>query len=456
MIRFIQFAVLAASMAVLPAGAMAQGKAQDLNQLLKFVKQGTAREAKENKAREAEFARDKGQQQARLAQARQQRAAQEARSEQMENVFDENELQVAQLSETLTKRLGSLKELFGVLQQVSQDARGQFESSLTNVQYPERGAFLDELSEKMGATSKLASIEDIEQLWFELSREMAESGKVVKFTTTVIDKNGEKSDQEIMRVGVFNLVGPGKYYDFDVATQRIVELQRQPKERFVEGATALYNSTDGFHAFGLDPTRGQLLKVLIQVPTLREKWEEGGIVGKIITALGVFAAIIAVLKLLYLVFVKMAVASQKRNPGVPKKSNALGRVLAVYHDNKSLDTDSLELKIDEAVLKEIPKIQFGNTLIKVIAVVAPLLGLVGTVTVMILTFQAITLYGTGDPKLMAGGISQALVTTVLGLCVAIPTVLLHTFVAGFSKSVVQVLDEQAAGLIAQQSEQKHA
>ena len=210
MIRLIQTLVIAASVAMLPAGAMAQGKAKDLNELLQFVKQGTAREAKENKAREAEFARDKSQQQARLAQAKQQRAAEEARSEEMENLFDENEQQVLTLTETLTKRLGSLKELFGVLQQVSQDARGQFENSLTNVQYPDRGAFLDELSEKMGTTSKLASIEDIEQLWFELSREMAESGKVVKFTTEVIDKNGEKADTEIMRVGVFNLIGDGK------------------------------------------------------------------------------------------------------------------------------------------------------------------------------------------------------------------------------------------------------
>ena len=71
---------------------------------------------------------------------------------------------------------------------------------------------------------------------------------------------------------------------------------------------------------------------------------------------------------------------------------------------------------------------------------------------MILTFQAITLFGTGDPKTMAGGISTALMTTVLGLCVAIPTVLLHSIVNTVSKSIIHILDEEAAGLIAERAE----
>ncbi len=92
------------------------------------------------------------------------------------------------------------------------------------------------------------------------------------------------------------------------------------------------------------------------------------------------------------------------------------------------------------------------TLIQVISVVAPLLGLLGTVIGMILTFQAITLFGTGDPKTMAGGISTALMTTVLGLCVAIPMVLLHSIVNARSKGVLLVLNEQSAGILAEQAE----
>ncbi|MEC8351463.1 MAG: MotA/TolQ/ExbB proton channel family protein, partial [Pseudomonadota bacterium] len=102
--------------------------------------------------------------------------------------------------------------------------------------------------------------------------------------------------------------------------------------------------------------------------------------------------------------------------------------------------------------REMPKITRNLTLIKIISVVAPLLGLLGTVTGMINTFQAITLFGTGDPKLMAGGISQALVTTVLGLVVAIPTVFLYTLLNTRSKNMLLILQEQSAGIIAERSE----
>jgi biopolymer transport protein ExbB len=84
--------------------------------------------------------------------------------------------------------------------------------------------------------------------------------------------------------------------------------------------------------------------------------------------------------------------------------------------------------------------------------VAPLMGLLGTVTGMIQTFQVITLYGAGDPKMMAGGISQALITTVLGLVVAIPMVLIHTLVGGQSRKIINIINSQSAGIVAQHSE----
>ena len=110
------------------------------------------------------------------------------------------------------------------------------------------------------------------------------------------------------------------------------------------------------------------------------------------------------------------------------------------------------LKLGEQILKETPKFNTMLPFLKIISVVAPLLGLLGTVTGMIITFQAITLYGAGDPKLMAGGISTALVTTVLGLCVAIPTVFLHTLVQSRAKRLTQILQEEAAGMLSERAE----
>lgn len=441
----------------LPLPVAAQDAVQNLDQLLELARAGRAREAKENAAREAEFKADRARQADLLKSAKAERAAEEARSEALEAEFDANEQALIEMGETLTQRLGSLKELFGVLQQVAGDTRGQFENSVTSIQYPEREAFLAELVEKMSSTSRLASMDDIERLWFELQREMTESGRVVTFPADVVLADGETVQTEVTRIGVFNLVADGRYLDYrwdaDTQSGRVVELPRQPAERYLETVTGLEAASAGLVPFAIDPTRGQLLRLLIQAPTLEERFEQGGVIGKVIIfGLGGLAALLSLWRLLALTVTGVAVAAQKRRPEKPGKGNPLGRVLTVYQNNPDADVETLELKLAEAVLKETPRLTRGNMLLKVIAVVAPLLGLLGTVTGMIITFQAITLFGTGDPKLMAGGISQALVTTVCGLVVAIPTVLLHTVVTGRSRSVIEVLEEQAAGLVARRAE----
>jgi biopolymer transport protein ExbB len=453
--RFIIFAIsIVCSLGPL-SNITAAEAATNLDQLLQQVKEGKSKESKENKTREQEFERDKARQIERLKKIKTMRTVAEARSKQMEDQFEANELQVVQLEETFTTRLGTLKELFGVLQQAAGDARGQFENSLTNIQYPDRGEFLTSFAEKMGSSSQLASIEEIERLWFELQREMTESGKVVKFPTTVIAENGDEVQKDIIRVGVFNIIADGKYLKYTKETGNVLVMQRQPKDRFVNTAVAIQNTNDGLVMFGLDPSRGQILSQLVKEPTLQEYREKGGPVGEVIIWMGIIAILIAVLKLIWLTFISMQVAVQKHRVQKPSRLNPLGRVLQVYHDNPKLDIETLELKLSEAVLKETSKLGRWNMLLKVIAVVAPLMGLLGTVVGMIITFQAITLFGTGDPKLMAGGISTALVTTVLGLCVAIPIVLLHTIVSGRSKRLTQILEEQAAGMVASQSEKQH-
>ena len=452
--RVVKLILVAAATLSLSTGVLAQEKGPTLDQLLQQVKEGLRDQSAQDKQRIQEFLRDKAKQQAMLQQAQRDRDALEKESTRMEHQFDENEAQVATLTDTLNKRLGSLKELFGVLQQSAQDARGTFEASLTNIQYPDRIKFLADLAKKMGQTSKLASLEEIERLWYELQREMTESSKVVRFPATVITANGDEVKEDVIRVGLFNVIANGKYLQYQSATGKLEELARQPKSRFLETADNLSKAKSGKVKFGIDPTRGQLLGLLVQEPTLRERIDQGGTIGYITIALGIFGLVIAIIRLIQLTLIGIQVAAQKRNKSKPSTNNPLGRVLKVFYDNTKIDTESLELKLGEAVLKETPKLVRFNTLLKVIAVVAPLLGLLGTVTGMIITFQAITLFGTGDPKLMAGGISQALVTTVLGLCVAIPTVLMHTLVSGRSRRIIEILEEQATGMVAEFSE-KH-
>ena len=433
----------------------AQGSLADLDALLKSVEDGSFKENTQNRAREQEFSQNRGRQQQLLQEANAERTALEAESARMEREFEANEISIAELRAQLAERMGSLRELFGVLQQAAGDARGNFETSLTNIEFPERAQFLTDLAEKMGSTTELASLEEIEQLWFELQREMTEQGKLKKITTRVVAANGDEVTKEILRIGVFNIISDGKYLSYNSDTGTVSELLRQPQARYLDSIEETESATSGVVGFGLDPSRGQLLSMLVQSPNLRERIDQGGTVGYIIIVLGIFGAFIAITRFIQLMFVSAQVAAQKRNPGKASKRNPLGRVLSVYQESKGIDLESLELRLGEAVLKETPKLQRFNMMLKVIGVVAPLLGLLGTVVGMIITFQAITLFGAGDPKMMAGGISQALITTVLGLCVAIPMVLLHVLVAGRSRALVEILEEQATGMVAEYSEKTH-
>ena len=179
-----------------------------------------------------------------------------------------------------------------------------------------------------------------------------------------------------------------------------------------------------------------------------EFYHEGKEVGYAITVLLVIGLLIALERMIVLGSMSSKINAQTKNLDQPNENNPLGRLLKVYFDNKTVDAETLELKLDEAILRETPKVDRGINLIKMFAAIAPLMGLLGTVIGMIMTFQTITLFGTGDPKIMAGNISLALVTTALGLICALPLILIHSVVAGKSKSVLQKLDEQSAGLIA--------
>jgi len=209
--------------------------------------------------------------------------------------------------------------------------------------------------------------------------------------------------------------------------------------------------TSGLVRFAVDPARGSILGMLVQTPNFEEQIQAGGPIGYAIIVLGSTTFLMALLRMIYIFLVSRAVDSQVKNDQ-PSEKNPLGRVLLVYEENKESDTETLELKLDEAILRETARAERFSWLIKVVAAVAPLMGLLGTVTGMIKTFQMITLFGAGDPKYMASGISEALVTTMLGLCVAIPLVLLHSIVSSMSKRVVDVLEEQSAGLVATQAE----
>jgi biopolymer transport protein ExbB len=432
-----------------PVAAQENEAPRNLDELLGLVKEGRARELQDHREREQAFRAARDEQERLLAEARQQQAAAERKSEQLENTYDANDLKIVDVTEQLDRRLGSLKELFGVLQQVTGDTQGLLESSVTNIQLPDRARFLVGLNSKLASDATLPSIEDIEELWFLMQQEMTETGKVVKFPATVITSDGQELQQDVVRVGGFNVVSKGKYLEYSSETGNLSEMARQPHPRFTKTTDQIFDA-QGRVTFGVDPTRGQILATYLDRPSLRERVDQGGAVGYVIIGLGFLGLLIALERLVVLGISSRKVSAQLGESDA-KLDNPLGRVLHVANQNPSADVETLELKLGEAVFREQPKLTRTLLFIKIISVVAPLLGLLGTVTGMIVTFQAITLFGTGDPKLMAGGISQALVTTVLGLTVAIPMVLLHTVVSGRSKRILHILQEQSAGIVADRS-----
>ena len=449
---FIKKFVTASAVALGLAGSATAQQPLNLDELLATLANGQAAQTEQNKAREQEFRARESEQLALLKETQGKRDSMLRQSEQLETRFEENEGKLANLSDVLVKRMGSLKELFGVLQQVAGDTKNKFATSNVSAQLPGRGEFLDQLAQKMGSSSQLASIEDIEKVWFELQREMTEQGKVARFTTDVIQSGGDKSSREVVRVGAFNLISNGKYLEYNDSTGSLSELTRQPVDRFLASAGELQQTKSGQVDFTLDPTGGSILGLLVQAPGLDEQVHQGGSVGYVIIGVGILGLLIALERFVAL-FVMGGKIKRQLKSEVARDDNPLGRVMKVKAQYPNVAHDTLELKLSEAILREMPKITRNLTFIKIISVVAPLLGLLGTVTGMINTFQAITLFGTGDAKLMAGGISQALVTTVQGLVVAIPTVFLYTVLNNRSKNLLVILQEQSAGMIAERSEQ---
>ncbi|MEK6214113.1 MAG: MotA/TolQ/ExbB proton channel family protein, partial [Vibrio fluvialis] len=150
---------------------------------------------------------------------------------------------------------------------------------------------------------------------------------------------------------------------------------------------------------------------------------------------------------------RQKIQAQLKTPNQPG-NNPLGRILSVYNKEQNRSVEALELRLLEAVVDEQTGLEKGLSMLKLLAALAPMLGLLGTVTGMIETFQVITQFGNGDPKVMAGGISMALVTTVLGLVAAMPLLLAHNILSTQAENIRNILEKQGIGLVAEEAERE--
>jgi biopolymer transport protein ExbB len=421
--------------------------------LLKQVQEAAGQNAKLNQEREQRFLRDKSQQAALVQQAEAQLADAKAKADAARSRFAANQKAIADLKTRLQARAGDYVQVQGAVKEAAGAFRAVASESLISAQAPDRLKTVDTLADNDG----YPAVADLERFWYGLQQELVEGGKVSRFTAPVIDVDGEREPREVVRIGSFSAFSDGRYLVFDPQAGALAELTRQPERHWRSLATDFADAKEGLHDAMIDPSRGTLLAKEALRPNLAERVAQGGVIAYLIIVIGVVGSVLAIWQLVFLLRTGRAVRAQLREIGQPRTDNPLGRVLAAFRGDPAQglgDAEVLELRLSEAILREIPALERFQPLLRLIIAAGPLLGLVGTVTGMIITFQVIQEQGAGDPRLMAGGISQAMITTVLGLGVAVPMLFVNAILSARSRVLVQILDEQSAGLLARHIEQR--
>jgi len=437
----------------LALGGVAFAPAKEPASLAELVKQVREERILENKAlaaREQEFREARDQQLVLLEKLRAELGSERGRSERLKARYEENDLFLNSQTAILQEKTGSLGELFGVARQVAKDTHGFLSASLVAAQKPNRDAMPAHLAERRDNPS----IDELEQLWLVVLDEMQESGAIARFKAAVTLPDGTWRDQEVVRLGTFNLLSGGHYLHYLPETGRIVELGRQPAARFLELAEDYERAKSGLLPVALDPSRGSILNLMVESPSMSEHIARAGSIGYVILALGGLALLIVIERTIALALTRRKVEDARRN-GAAASDNPLGRLRQIAEQNPRLDAEGLALKLDQAMLGEAPRFKRSLPTLAVFATAAPLLGLLGTVAGMIDTFQSMALFGAGDPKLVSGGISLALVATELGLLVAIPVLLLHSWLSSKSNRLIQMLEEELTGLVAEREAKTH-
>jgi biopolymer transport protein ExbB len=415
------------------------------DELLDNTKAAYHKQRQENQQREAGFRQTEAELKAHKQALQQQIAALQAESDRLTDIFSQNEKQLADKEQALHLATGSLGELFGVVRQVAKELQVEMQQSVASIGKAQDMALINDIV----AAKTLPSAQQLHGLWRVLSDQIDASGQAETVAVNHIGGDGVHAELPATRLGSLGLLGDSGYLKWDGATQTAADYLRQPEQAPTSSAVL----TGSSQPFAIDPSRGTLLEQLGNEPGLSERFAQGGPVGKVIAGLLLVGILIGVVRGLSLLQVQARIRAQLKQPQQPG-NNPLGRVLQVYREDKTLNVEALELRLLESIVDEQQQLERGLSLIKLFAALAPMLGLLGTVTGMIETFQTITQFGNADPRVMAGGISMALVTTVLGLIAAMPLLLLHNILSSQAGNISAVIEKQGIGLVAERAEQQ--
>ncbi|MGF1851429.1 MotA/TolQ/ExbB proton channel family protein [Vibrio gigantis] len=415
-------------------------------QLVNKAKSESRTQASHNVVREADFKKTEQELKAIKAQLEAKRTSIQGATDVLTQTFSDNENKLARLEEKLRLETGSLGELFGVVRQNAKELGAELSSTVNSVDRAEYTATVDQIID----AKSLPSMPQLTGLWMSMVEQIQASSELSKSQIAFINGEGNTQTVDAYRLGSIGLVTDQGYVSWNTQREDAIAYLKQPSNGPTLASLSTLANGDVSNVV-VDPSRGFMLEQLALTPSLTDRLQAGGVVGKVILGLLAIGLIIALVRGISLAIARQKIRAQLKNPE-QAGDNPLGRVLAVYNKEQNQTVEALELRLLEAVVDEQTHLEKGLSMLKLLAALAPMLGLLGTVTGMIETFQVITQFGNGDPKVMAGGISMALVTTVLGLVAAMPLLLAHNILSTQAENIRNILEKQGIGLVAEQAE----
>ena len=368
----------------------------------------------------------------------------------------EMEARKAALNEELSNMDAQTRVLVGHVRSMARDALALLSQSQQSALAPDRTQGLKTLA----GQSRFPSIEQIDAMAEVLLDEISRSGEVRLEKASIVDRLGREAEAIVLTLGDFSaaysLGDETGFLLYSDTSQRFFALSKLPSTRQRKALQSYMRGQT--QAVPLDITKGGALRQLTQEKSLAERLPQGGPIVWIILVLGGFALLLVLERVVFLLRVSvngtrlMGRIQPLAKKGEWKecldflesrKNKPLARVLAWGIKHRQLERMDMENALQEAILGEIPGLERFLSILAMMAAVAPLLGLLGTVTGMINTFHVITYYGAGDPKMMSGGISEALLTTMLGLAVAIPIMLAHTLLSRRVEGTIAQMEEKS-------------
>ena len=386
------------------------------------------------------------------------RAASDTLSEDQERL-DKLSKERDQITRRVSQRLADNKELSILLTDHARTFLALAERSPYSAQRPER---LESLRSFVDP-HRVFRLEDLETLLTLSFEDMAASRDKIAYTGKMVDRSGNETSGEIIRLGhlpaLYRVNDRVGYLTLSPASGRLIMSPRpsfwvrQNLEDYFQGETeAVYTDISG----------GAAIQQLAHRVGFMAQLRSGGILVVPILLVGVVALVLTIERLIFLGKVRhntdalMTRVTELVGEGDidgaikathPHRKRPTGRVLMAGLEHRRDPSEVIESALSETMLRETPRLERFQSALKVCAAVAPLLGLLGTVTGMINTFQVITTHGTGDPRLMAGGISEAMVTTQVGLAVAIPVMIVAAFLGRRARNLSHDMEEKGLALM---------